>query len=288
VNVETQLQQLGFGEYEAKAYVALLQRSPLNGYELAKQSGLPRANIYGVLQKLEERGAVVRLDLPEGTRYAPVQPAELTERLGNRYQEALDAARDSLAGITGSAEEEYIWNARGYSTVMEHAHAMIDAAQDRLLIAVWPQEAAALRRNIDRAVERGVELTTLCMAACAVECGNCEGNLFRYRVKPEDQTRWLVIVPDSAEMLAGEIGPGESALAVRTRQRLFVDLAGWYMRHTIALSTVLTDLGTRLEDLLAPQTLSVLKSIGPGGLNTGWLDYMRQVLSQGAALEAKQ
>ena len=54
------LQQLGFSEYEARAYLALLQRNPLNGYELAKVSGLPRANVYAVLQKLEsfatERG----------------------------------------------------------------------------------------------------------------------------------------------------------------------------------------------------------------------------------------
>ena len=48
------LQKLGFGEYEARAYVALLQNRPLNGYELAKASGLPRANVYSVLQKLED------------------------------------------------------------------------------------------------------------------------------------------------------------------------------------------------------------------------------------------
>jgi sugar-specific transcriptional regulator TrmB len=72
------LQQLGFSEYEARAYLALLQRNPLNGYELAKLSGLPRANVYAALQKLEERGAVVRLDIPSRARYAPVAPTELT------------------------------------------------------------------------------------------------------------------------------------------------------------------------------------------------------------------
>jgi hypothetical protein len=51
------LQPLGFGEYEVHAYITLLQRSPLSGYELAKTSGVPRSNIYPVLRKLEERGA---------------------------------------------------------------------------------------------------------------------------------------------------------------------------------------------------------------------------------------
>ena len=37
------LQQLNFSEYEARAYIALLQHNPLNGYALAKESGIPRA-----------------------------------------------------------------------------------------------------------------------------------------------------------------------------------------------------------------------------------------------------
>lgn len=54
------LQRLGFGDYEARTYITLLQRRPLSGYELAKSSGVPRSNIYTVLRKLEARGAVVR------------------------------------------------------------------------------------------------------------------------------------------------------------------------------------------------------------------------------------
>src|SRR6266542_3193328 len=60
------LQQLGFSEYEARAYLALLQRNPLNGYELAKVSGLPRANVYAVLQKLEDRGRSFASTHPTG------------------------------------------------------------------------------------------------------------------------------------------------------------------------------------------------------------------------------
>ena len=49
----TLLQELGFSEYEACAYQALLQQNPVTGYELAKVSGIPRPNIYPILQKLE-------------------------------------------------------------------------------------------------------------------------------------------------------------------------------------------------------------------------------------------
>src|SRR5215212_5576839 len=119
------LQQLGFGDYEARAYIALLQRSPLNGYELAKASGVPRSNIYPVLQKLEARGAVVRLEMPGGTRYTPVQPQELISQLGNQFQQALDAAQRSLEAAVAPAEDVYVRNLRGHTVLLDHAQALV-------------------------------------------------------------------------------------------------------------------------------------------------------------------
>jgi predicted transcriptional regulator len=277
--IVTLLQRLGFGEYEAKAYVALLKRNPLNGYELAKASGLPRANVYAVLQKLEERGAVARLDTSEGARYAPVSPKALTQRLGSRFREDLHEARDSLEKIATPVEHEYVWNTRGYAALQEHASACVEATRKRLLVAVWPEEALALANHVARAEKRGVEITTLCLAACAKECGGCRGRIYRYRVAPEKRTRWLVLVSDEAEVLAGEISQGEEALTVRTRQPVLVELAAWYIRHSIALATLLSDVGSRLKHLLKPETKSVLASVGPAEHKAGWLEHMFQLLS---------
>jgi len=274
------LQEIGFSEYEARAYLTLLQRHPQNGYELAKNSGLPRANVYAVLQKLEERGAVVRLSTSSGVRYAPVPPHELTLRLGSRFQEALASAQASLETLASPIEHEYVWNARGYSVLLEEARALVEAAQTRLLVAIWPQEAMALAENLAHAETHGVEVTTLCMEACPQACDGCRGHLYRYRVAPEQQARWLVLVADGAEVLAGEMAAGEEALAVRTRQRLLVDLTAWYIRDSIALAVMMNDLGDRLESLLKPATRTVLASVGPGGQTGGWLEHMRQLLNQ--------
>ena len=41
-----QLQRVGIPGYEAKAYIALLQAGqPMNGYEVAKASGVPRSTV---------------------------------------------------------------------------------------------------------------------------------------------------------------------------------------------------------------------------------------------------
>lgn len=272
------LQRLGFGEYEARAYVTLLRRSPLTGYELAKISGLPRANVYAVLPRLEERGAVLRVDTPAGPRYSPVPPLELTQRLSARFQDDLEVARRSLEEVSVPAEYEYVWNARGYDVVLENAGTLVDTAEERLLVATWPWEAHHLASRLEAAEARGVEITTLCLPACRQECGGCRGSIYRYQVAPEQGSRWLVVAQDGAEVLAAEIGNSEEAFAVRTRQGILVELISWYVRHSIALATISNDLGERFSELLSPETLSVLESLGPGGAGDGWLERMRRAV----------
>ncbi|HST03502.1 MAG TPA: helix-turn-helix domain-containing protein [Chloroflexia bacterium] len=274
------LQRLGFGEYEAKAYMALLQRSPMTGYEIAKVSRIPRANVYNILPGLEDRGAVVRVDSPSGVKYSAVPPSELMPRLADRFNDDLVAAEQALSDVGRvPEEEEYAWNIDNPRAVMDHARSLIDSAEHELLLAVWPQEAVALESNLSQAEARGVGITTLCQAACPQECGRCRGHIYRYRVSPEELSRWLVVAADAKEMLAGEIRVDDTAYAVRTTQQLLVELGGWYVRNSVALATLVADLGDRLPELLSPEAASVLASVGRGGMGGGWLEQIREVLS---------
>jgi predicted transcriptional regulator len=274
------LQQLGFGNYEARGYIALLQRGPLNGYELAKASGVPRSNIYPVLRKLEARGAVVRLEMQGGARYAPVQPQELMAQLRNQFQQDLNAAQRSLETVVAPTEEVYIRNLRGHTVLLDHAQALIGAVKEQLLIATARHDAAALAEPLAEAEARGVMMTTLCLDTCADECGNCRGNICPHCVAIDAATRWLVLVVDGTEVLAGERGDGDEVVAVRTRQPLLVNLVSWYIWHSIGLATMLNDLNDRLERVLDPETRARLQTVGPSEQVGGWLEYMRQLLNQ--------
>ena len=66
-----QLQNLDFTQYEAKAYLSLLRRGRISGYELAKNSGVPASKIYQVLNRLLEKEIIVALD-SEPKKYAPI------------------------------------------------------------------------------------------------------------------------------------------------------------------------------------------------------------------------
>jgi len=277
------LQQLGFSEYEARAYLALLQRNPLNGYELAKVSGLPRANVYAVLQKLEDRGAVVRLDMPSGARYAPVTPTELTQRIASRFQDVMSATQQALEELVTPAVAEYVWNIQGYAALIDHAHVLIDATREHLLVAIGRPEASALAEPLARAEARGVVMTTLCLDECPAECGGCRGTICRSCAAVGATQQWLVLVSDNAEALTGEIGGHTDALAVRTRQQLQVDLASWHIRHSMALTAVLSDLNRRQDQVLAPETRALLQSVDPHNRHGGWLDQLRVLVRRGVA-----
>src|SRR5215217_3653264 len=276
------LQQLGFSEYEARAYLALLQRSPLNGYELAKVSGLPRANVYAVLQKLEDRRAVVRLDMPSGARYAPVAPTELIQRIASRFQDVLSTTQQALEELVMPAVAEYLWNTQGYAALIDHAHVLIDATQEQLLVAIGRAEASALAEPLARAEARGVAVTTLCLDECSVECGGCRGTICRSCAAVSAVQQWLVLVSDNAEALAGEMGLNNDALAVRTRQQLQVDLASWYIRHSMALTAVLSDLSGHPDQVLHPETRAILQLLDSGDRQGGWLDHMRVLVQREA------
>jgi len=89
------LAELGLTEYEAKAYLALLTESPLSGYSIARNSGVPRSKIYEVLGSLVGKGAVLASH-GDPVRYAPLSPKELLTRYRGEMEQVLDWAESTL------------------------------------------------------------------------------------------------------------------------------------------------------------------------------------------------
>jgi hypothetical protein len=201
-------------------------------------------------------------------------------QLGNQFQQALGAAQRSLETVVAPTDEAYIRNLRGHTVLLEHAQSLVGDAKERLLIAIARHDAAALAKPLAQAEARGVGITTLCLDTCAGECGDCRGNICPHCVAVDETTRWLVLVVDGTEVLAGEHGDGDEVVAVRTRQPLLVNLVSWYIWHSMALATIVNDLNDRLEHVLDPETRARLQAVGPSEQAGGWLEYMRQLLSQ--------
>lgn len=77
---QRELTELGLTGYEARVYLALVNRSRYTAAQLARESRVPRQRIYDVLSGLTERGLVRALP-GQITRYTAVDPASAIERL---------------------------------------------------------------------------------------------------------------------------------------------------------------------------------------------------------------
>ena len=76
------LEKLGFSSNEAKVYGTLIKHKVLNGYEIAKLSGVARSLVYEVINRLVAKGAVIRID-GEPNFYKPIEYQDLIRSIHN-------------------------------------------------------------------------------------------------------------------------------------------------------------------------------------------------------------
>ena len=69
------LLHFGLTRQEALIYVELLVKGKQTGYEIAKETGISRSNVYSVLAALAEKGAAYVIE-ESAKRYIPVKVEE--------------------------------------------------------------------------------------------------------------------------------------------------------------------------------------------------------------------
>jgi predicted transcriptional regulator len=263
------LQLIGFSKYEARAYSTLIKHPKLNGYELAKRTGIPRANIYAVLDKLVQRGAVLRLEQDEGPRYAAVDPEQLLDEMQSGHLQALDRARRELAMLSPQTESAPVFNLHGEEWRVQ-AQRLIAGTTQSLLVAIQPREAAVLAEPLRAARERNVRITTLCLEACPGNCGNCQGEVHCYRFREPGGERWLMLLADERRILMARFD-GAHTDAVLSSQPLLMELASAYMKQSLALAMLGGELADHFDKLLSDKTRCLLDDLVPPGDFIAWL-----------------
>lgn len=245
------LVRLGFSEYEAKAYVALLRKSPVTGYELSKVSGVPRSMIYEVLGKLTARGAAMTLRKDDATMYAPVPAAEFLEQLHREHEELIASLKGDLMALASATElYQYVWNIEGHGNIVAKAQEMIARARARVYLAVQAGTCQALRSDLETAIQRGVRVViyTPCdvvLPGAEVVVAPISGGAPR---GPGELG--LILVIDAEEALIAEgLGTAE-AQASWTSSPLLVFIAEHHLRTDVYLPRILALLGDRAPEVI--------------------------------------
>ena len=106
-SVVEKLKRVGLSEYEAKAYVALLNTHLCTATQVSEKSGVPRTKIYSVLEQLKQKGWV-RIYSGVPLLFRAVDPLTVFEQIKEDYTRFLDAAQATLKEEVNNVKEKFV------------------------------------------------------------------------------------------------------------------------------------------------------------------------------------
>lgn len=149
------LRNLGFTEMESKIMVELATKGQASGYEVAKQLGVSRSNVYAALQRLTQQG-YVRCGEGEPARYSVLDPEELATMISGRVQASLAYMESEMP--RGGPVSPSFYNVEGDRNVTGALIRQLNLAAQEIVVDVWREEASLLRSELEQAELRGVKL----------------------------------------------------------------------------------------------------------------------------------
>jgi HTH-type transcriptional regulator, sugar sensing transcriptional regulator len=242
----TLLQELGISGYESRAYVSLIAAGrPLNGYEVSKQSGVPRSTIYETLAKLVARGAAFEVkQTQDRTDYIALPAESLLGRMRRDFDESFSHLSRSLKGLSAPPSTDLIHNLRGAEVVWERARDVIESADSELYLSLWPEDAAVLDAGLQRAHGRRIDIFQLAYGTEQKRYGH---TVFHQFSDPETVLarvgcRLAVVAADCRSVLiAGTVGT--HTWGVFTDDPAVVLIAVEFVRHDLAQQLIVDHFG---------------------------------------------
>ncbi len=230
--------------YEAKAYVALLGAGePLNGYEVAKLSGVPRSTVYETLAKLVARGAAFQVSDEDSVSYVPLPSDALLGRIRRDTQQTIEGLEAVLPTIGKALNARVVQHLHTAEELGRRAVDVIESAERSVWLSVWPDDLPSYRRAIANAADRGVEAFTICYGAAP----DLPGRVYEHRYSSPDVVldrvgcKLSLVVADHNQVVIAGSTP-EVVWGIWSDDPVVSLVAAEHVRHDIALQLVATHL----------------------------------------------
>jgi len=253
------LKTLGFSEYEARVYVALIESPPSTAYELSKTSGVPRPNTYTALSALTARGAAMPVS-ERPVRYVAQDPERLFNTIAAHTRQLCDVVAERLSHLSAPPSDHYVWNLEGEQSVRAKVKEMIEKASADIWFKAHPEilrpHAAELRHA---AADRGVRLMVILFGEdpeefrysehCQIYIHEASG------VRMGTADNLFTIAIDHAEMLtANEDG---IIRASHTENKAIVKMALSLLRHDYYMAAIFDHFKDEIDAAFGPHLESL-------------------------------
>ncbi len=255
------LTAIGFTEYEAKVYLALLRDNPANGYQVSKRSGVPRSMVYEALSRLYARGAVLTTGAEKAQLYRPLPPDVLLDRYDQEQRHLINDLRDGLRALHQPGEEAHVWSITGRTSVLSYAGQLLRRSKHEVWLVLNDDGLEALRQPLAAAAKRGLSLGTLLTGDGELALGRTARHP-RRESQAQELEDTIVVVADNTEALIASTN-GEMNATI-TRNRNLVLIARQFVWMELFAQRVYTRLGPRLLARLDPDDQKILTGYAPG------------------------
>lgn len=205
--------QFGVTRQEAMIYLCLCQSVELTGYEVAKQTGISRSNVYSALAGLVEKGAAYLL---EGTssKYTAVS---IEEYCDNRLRNLLKVKNHLVNNIHETKEEtEGYITVSSYRHILDKIHHMLASAEQRIYISIHSQAINSFQGDIVNCLKNNIKVVIITDNDPKIP----GANVYLTEIK-DNQLRFIV---DSKYVLTGEITGKNTDSCLYCAQQNFVNV----------------------------------------------------------------
>lgn len=250
------LKELGFTEYEAKVYLALLQSHPSNGNEIAALSGVPGPKIYETLRKMQERELIFVASM--GNKKNQIYYSPLP------YEELLNTRKESFSGniaFLSKALSEASLNKMdsttlfviyGYSSSMESVRSAIAQCKTEMIMSCWCKELQVLKTDLIDAHNRGVKIVTLLFDDNDEDLPWVNFKHYNGKTAHDRHAGELSIVLDHSKAIILQ-SLDQSPHAVVSSHEATITTIRNYIRHDIYVNRILHDFKEVMEKKYGPE-----------------------------------
>ena len=218
------LLEFGLTRQEAVIYVCLFKSGDLTGYEVAKQTGISRSNVYSALAGLVDNGAAYLLE-GSANKYSPVAIEEFCDNKIRNMEEYKKYLMKNVPQMK-TTKEGYI-TIEGYKHICDKMYHMMKAAKKRIYLSAPAHFIMLWQSELQELTERKIKVVLITDDKLEIE-----NSIFYRSGKKEEQLRLII---DSEYVLTGDITGKDTDTCLYCGQQNFVNVFKEALRNEIKL-----------------------------------------------------
>jgi len=258
MDIINKLQQIGFSEYEAKTYLSLLKQHPATGYQISKDSGVPRSMVYEVLSRLHARGAVLETFEGRATYYRPLPPDVLLDQYQGEIQSLIANLRPTLTDAFEQQNDNRVWSIVGSQAIYAYSDQMLQTADSEVYIVLNDQALNNLDQSLELLNTRKINPSILATGSKKVKYRNV---VYHPPLESEIQglTDTLLILVDNREVLVASTS-NEPRATITTNANLIL-IAKQFFWMEFFTQRIYSQIGEELLAKLNPEDRKIFMSM---------------------------